>query len=77
MTASAPSQPETLSRAIRALGGTWDTQRAVTALRDRGHVFADQRAAEKRARQILRDLADLGLIVKTDPDRAVYRTAEQ
>lgn len=68
---------ETLTHAIRTLGGTWDTQRAVTTLRDHGHQWPDQRAAEKRARQILRDLANDGLIVKTNPKRAEYRLADK
>jgi hypothetical protein len=63
------TQAAALERAVRAQGGTWDTRRAVTALSDVGHE-----AGDKRARQILRDLAASGLLVKTDPDHAVYDT---
>ncbi|WP_405785239.1 hypothetical protein OG512_48170 [Streptomyces sp. NBC_01378] len=58
-----------LEKSIRALGGIWDTTRAVTTLRAAGHEVAD-----KRARQVLRDIAATGLIVKADPGRAIYRT---
>lgn len=63
------SQAAALEEAVRAQGGTWDTRRAVTALDDAGH-----KAGDKRVRQILRDLAASGLLVKTDSDRAVYDT---
>ncbi|MFB7739826.1 hypothetical protein ACFC08_36935 [Streptomyces sp. NPDC056112] len=63
------TQVAALEKAVQAQGGTWDTRRAVTALSDAGHE-----ASDKRARQILRDLAASGLLVKTDPDRAVYAT---
>ncbi|MGI5397825.1 hypothetical protein [Streptomyces sp. CA-251251] len=66
-----------LAQAIRALGGTWDPQRAIKTLGDHGHVWEDQRAAEKRVRQILRDLCADGLIVKIDPQRAVYELAQR
>ncbi|WP_371602309.1 hypothetical protein OG345_05315 [Streptomyces sp. NBC_01220] len=68
---------QALEKAIRALGGTWDTQRAATALRDVGLGEGDQRQQEKRARQALRDLAEARVIVKTDLDSATYRLAEQ
>ncbi|MFF1400269.1 hypothetical protein ACFVZD_41690 [Streptomyces sp. NPDC058287] len=71
------TQRQALEQSIRALGGTWDTSRAVTALRDAGYGEGDRRQHEKRARQILRDLDAAGLIVKTDPDSATYRLAEQ
>ncbi|MGX4688712.1 hypothetical protein [Streptomyces sp. JNUCC 63] len=71
------TQRETLEKSIRSLGGTWDTWRAVTALRDAGYGDGDRLQQEKRARQILRDLAAAGLIVKTDPDNAVYRPVEE
>ncbi|MGW2843972.1 hypothetical protein [Streptomyces sp. NPDC001274] len=64
---------QALEKPILALGGTWDTQRAVTALHDTGHGNGDQRQQEKRARQALRDLAKAGVIVKTDPNSATYR----
>ncbi|MGW7267953.1 hypothetical protein [Streptomyces sp. NPDC054842] len=68
---------EVLANVIRALGGTWDTRRAVTALQDAGRANGDRRQQEKRARQALRDVAATGLIVKTEPDSATYRPAEQ
>ncbi|MDK0525022.1 hypothetical protein [Streptomyces sp. ML-6] len=68
---------QVLEKPIRALGGTWNTQRAVTALRDAGHGTGDQRQQEKRTRQALRDLADAGVIVKTEPRRATYRLATE
>lgn len=71
------TQRQALEQSIRALGGTWDTWRAVTALRDAGYSEGDRRQQEKRARQVLRDIAETGLIVKTDPDSATYRVAEQ
>ncbi|MFH9579168.1 hypothetical protein ACIQIE_19710 [Streptomyces globisporus] len=73
-----PSQAaQALEKAIRALGGTWDTHRSVTALRDAGLGDGDQRAQEKRARQALRDLHEAGVIVKIDPDSATYRLAPE
>ncbi|MCX4977452.1 hypothetical protein [Streptomyces sp. NBC_00620] len=38
---------------------------------------ADLRAAEKDARRVLRRLASKALLVKTDPVRAIYRSAVQ
>ncbi|MFI6653279.1 hypothetical protein ACIBI8_37525 [Streptomyces sp. NPDC050529] len=77
-------QYATLSAAARALekpirdqGGTWDTRRAVDALRNAGLGDGDKRQQDKRARQALRDLAIQNIIVKTDPDSATYRLAEQ
>ncbi|MFF4545600.1 hypothetical protein [Streptomyces sp. NPDC001435] len=68
---------DVVAKAVEALGGTWDTQRAVTTLRDSGHEPADLRAAEKEARRVLRQLASKGLLVKIDPVRAIYRSAVQ
>lgn len=68
-------QEVVLARAIRAADGTWDPERAVSVLRLHGHEWEDQYAGEKRARAILRKLAETGLIVKTDPGRAIYRLA--
>ncbi|MFJ3278508.1 hypothetical protein [Streptomyces halstedii] len=64
---------QVLERAIRALGGTWDTRRSVTALRDTGLGDGELRAQEKSARQALRDLKAAGVIVKVDPNSATYR----
>ncbi|MEU6086775.1 hypothetical protein ABZ865_08180 [Streptomyces sp. NPDC047085] len=66
---------QALAAAIQALGGTWDTQRAVLALRVAGHEPNDQEAAEKAARTNLRALAEDGVIVRPNPDQAVYRLA--
>jgi hypothetical protein len=66
---------DVVAKAVEALGGTWDTQRAVTTLRGSGHEPADLRAAEKEARRVLRRLASKGLLVKIDPVRAIYRSA--
>ncbi|WP_428956245.1 hypothetical protein [Streptomyces sp. cg35] len=68
---------EVLVKAIRALGGTWDTARAVATLHDAGHGDGDRRQQEKRARQALRDVAATGVIAKTDPRSATYRLVEQ
>ncbi|MEV6531384.1 MULTISPECIES: hypothetical protein [Streptomyces] len=64
-----PSQHVSLEKAIRALRGLWDTQRALTALRDAGHE-----PEEKYTRQILRDLASTGLLVKVQDRPVQYRT---
>lgn len=77
MTRAPLTQQQVLGKAVRALGGTWDTQRAVTTLRDAGYRYADQRAAEKRARALLGFLAHEGFIVRVDPRRETYRVAER
>lgn len=71
------SIPESLARAVRAVGGLWDTQRAVTALADAGHGDGDQRQQEKRARKAMRDLAKTGLLVKIQDRPVQYRTTEK
>lgn len=63
-------QRRLLEEAIQAGGGTWTPTRSIEALRAAG-----QDVTAKRARQLLRDIADAGLIAKVEPDRAVYRTA--
>jgi hypothetical protein len=63
------TQKQVLESAVRTFGGEWNTGLAVAALRDAGHEVTD-----KRARQILRDLAAAGLLEKTDPGSATYRT---
>lgn len=65
------TQRQSLEKSIRSLGGIWNTRRAVTALADAGHVVAD-----KRARQLLRDLAEVRLLQKIEPVSATYRTVE-
>jgi hypothetical protein len=64
------SQKDCLAEEISSEGGEWDAQRAVAALHEIGHTID-----EKRARQILRDLAAEGLVQRVDADRAVYRPA--
>ncbi|MFP3987101.1 hypothetical protein U9R90_06270 [Streptomyces sp. E11-3] len=75
MTDTPLTHPQALAAVIQALGGTWDTQRAVLALRVAGYEPSDERAGEKEARRNLRLLAENGLIVRPDPDQAVYRLA--
>ncbi|MEU2738922.1 hypothetical protein ABZ656_27025 [Streptomyces sp. NPDC007095] len=71
------TQRQALEQSIRSLGGAWDTWRAVTALRDAGYGSGERRQQEKRARQVLRDIAETGLIVKADPGSATYRVVER
>lgn len=69
-----------LTRAVAAQDGTWDTGRAVTALRDAGVPVGDgDRAADKQARAALRQLADDGVLVRVDsPGNTVtYRRATE
>jgi hypothetical protein len=65
---------EILARAVR-VGGTWDTRRAVTALRDAGVHAADERAREKQARHALRKLRHRGVLVQTRARPVEYRLA--
>lgn len=69
----APQQ--VLARSVHALGGTWHTQRAVTALRDAGVQAADERAREKQARHAMRQLRDRGILVQTRARPVEYRPA--
>ncbi len=46
---------------MRTYGGLWDTERGLRALRGAGHDPQD-----KHTRQILRDLASGGLLVKVE-----------
>ncbi|WP_245173679.1 hypothetical protein [Streptomyces aureus] len=66
---------QALAAVIQALGGSWDTRRAVLALRVAGYEPPSEEAAGKEARRHLRELADDGMIVRPDPERAVYRLA--
>lgn len=61
-------QRAALLKAIQAAGGTWTTRRTVNVLSETGHPVTD-----KRARQLLRDLAAAKVITKTDPSTATYR----
>ncbi|GAA3495373.1 hypothetical protein GCM10019016_024730 [Streptomyces prasinosporus] len=69
MTEPAGSQRADLERAVRTYGGLWDTERGLRALRDAGHDPQD-----KHTRQILRDLASDGLLVKVEDQPVRYRT---
>ncbi|MFD3730290.1 hypothetical protein [Streptomyces sp. NPDC058632] len=69
--AGTSSQRADLEKAVRAYGGCWDTTRGLRALRDAGHE-----PQEKNTRQILRDLAAGGLLIKTE-DRPVRYTAAE
>lgn len=60
---------------IRALGGTWDTEHAVLALRVAEYEPTSDQAAGKEARRILRELAEEDLLRRPDPGQAVYRPA--
>ncbi|MFD8197453.1 hypothetical protein [Streptomyces wuyuanensis] len=73
MTEMPLTHKQALAAVIQALGGVWDTQRAVLALRVAGYEQTSDDAAGKEARRHLRDLADDGVIVRPDPDQAVYR----
>ncbi|WP_225850622.1 hypothetical protein [Streptomyces sp. HPF1205] len=75
MTEKPLTHKQALAMMIQGLGGTWDTERAVLALRVAGYEPASEEAAGKAARHNLRTLAKEGLLVRPDPDRAVYRLA--
>ncbi|MFJ8746025.1 hypothetical protein ACIRL2_42550 [Embleya sp. NPDC127516] len=65
------SQRAILEQTIEKEGGNWTPARTVEVLAAAGHIVTP-----KRARQLLRDIADSGLIAKADPERAVYRITE-
>ncbi|MGW2893158.1 hypothetical protein ACWDAO_00620 [Streptomyces sp. NPDC001212] len=71
MTEPTSSQRADLERAVRRYGGYWDTERSLRTLRDAGHDPQD-----KHTRQILRDLASEGLLVKVEDRPVRYRLAE-
>ncbi|MFC8369888.1 hypothetical protein ACFUIT_18225 [Streptomyces sp. NPDC057239] len=71
MTEPDSTQRADLEKAVRAYGGCWDTERGLRALRDAGHDPQD-----KHTRQILRDLASEGLLVKVEDRPVRYRVAE-
>lgn len=58
-----------LETAVRNYRGFWDTQRALSTLRDAGHE-----PHPKHTRQVLRDLAKTGLLVKVQDRPVRYRT---
>ncbi|WP_405591479.1 hypothetical protein [Streptomyces sp. NBC_01190] len=55
------SQRDALERAVRAGGGIWDAERTVKALAEAGVTVDDS-----RARQLLGDLADRGLLARNE-----------
>jgi hypothetical protein len=71
LTEPAGSQRADLEKAVRSYGGRWDTERGLRALRDAGHDPQD-----KHTRQILRDLASEGLLVKVEDRPVTYRLAQ-
>ncbi|WP_327726881.1 hypothetical protein OG250_05620 [Streptomyces sp. NBC_00487] len=75
MTEKPLTHKQALAAVIQALGGTWDTERAVLALRVAGYRPTDDEAAGKEARRNLRELAQDSVIVRPDLDQAVYRPA--
>ncbi|MEV7056607.1 hypothetical protein G3I55_34275 [Streptomyces sp. SID6648] len=75
MTEKPLTHKQALAAVIQALGGSWDTERAMLALRVAGYWPPDDEAAGKEARRNLRELADDGLIVRPESDQAVYRLA--
>ncbi|MFB7555978.1 hypothetical protein [Streptomyces brevispora] len=66
------TQVQALEQSVRALGGLWDPQRAVTVLADVNH-----QVDEKRTRQILRDLAEAGLLTKIQDRPVQYRAIDE
>ncbi|MFE9360903.1 hypothetical protein ACFYPB_43550 [Streptomyces olivaceoviridis] len=71
------SKLQSLEQSVRALGGLWDSQRAVAALRDAGHGEGDQRQQEKRARWALRRLMTDGVLTKVQDRPVQYRATEE
>ncbi|MEV7712242.1 hypothetical protein [Streptomyces sp. NPDC088270] len=67
---------ENRGEAIQALCGTWDAERALAALFGAGYRPADVATGKKRARQVLRDLADAGVIVKVNERPVEYQRAD-
>ncbi|MGW5927045.1 hypothetical protein ACWF2L_12455 [Streptomyces anulatus] len=70
---STQTHAEILNEAIHALCGTWDAERALAALFGAGYRPADVATGKKRARQVLRELADAGVIVKVSARPVEYR----
>lgn len=73
---STQTHAEILSEAIHALDGTWDAERALTALFGAGYRPADAATGKRRARQVLRKLADTGVIVKVSERPVEYQRTE-
>lgn len=73
---STQTHAEILSEAIHALYGTWDAERALAALFGAGYRPADVATGKKRARQVLRELADAGVIVKVSARPVEYRRTD-
>ncbi|WP_329124329.1 hypothetical protein [Streptomyces sp. NBC_01353] len=75
MSSSPPTHADILLRAIHALGGSWDANRALSTLRDAGVAAPDRESGEKQARKALRDLARGSHIVKINDRPVEYRPA--
>jgi hypothetical protein len=73
---STQTHAEILSESIDALHGTWDAERALAALFGAGYRPADAATGKKRARQVLRELADAGVIVKVSARPVAYRRTD-
>ncbi|NUK50388.1 hypothetical protein HRW14_08805 [Streptomyces lunaelactis] len=65
------TQLSKLTKAVAEQGGDWDPSRSVAVLAGAGFTVT-----AKRARELLRRIADTGLLVKTDAHQAMYRAAE-
>ncbi|OKI95120.1 hypothetical protein [Kitasatospora sp. CB01950] len=61
------TQKAALEAAVRAESGNWDASRVTSVLVSAGH-----QVNAKRARQLLRDLADADVLQRAVPGRAVY-----
>lgn len=70
--AASETQLDVLGKAIEGRPGDWDAGSAVGALAEAGYEVD-----AKRARALLRRLADLGRIDKAHPTKAVYRAAAE
>ncbi|MCW1098068.1 hypothetical protein OJ963_29925 [Streptomyces sp. RS2] len=71
MTEPTSTQRANLEKAVRALGGYWDTERGLRTLRDAGHDPQD-----KHTRAILRALASEGVLEKVEDRPVRYRLAD-
>lgn len=67
---------QVLAGVIKAVGGTWDAQRAMTAFRDAGIPAANDVARAKQARGALRRLHRDGVLVRIRQRPVEYRLAE-
>jgi hypothetical protein len=68
--ASRKAQHDALIELVREFGGTWDPERVITGLFSKGHMSVNK----KRARRILRDVAERGLLVKVQDRPVLYNS---